>query len=112
MAAPIPLPALAERRGGLLRFLVRELLPKGKLLTPFNVISSVIMVATAVILWVRFTQGLGAVSNLDQRFPWGLWKGFNVVAGVALAGGAYVTTFLVYIFKVYIGLFAEVMHCS
>ena len=53
--------------------------------------------ATAVILYVRFTRGLGAVTNLSQSFPWGIWKGFNVVAGVALAGGAYVVTFMVYI---------------
>ena len=99
MAVPISLPDLSERRGGLLRFVGRELLPKGKILTPFNVISVVIMVATAAILWVRFTRGLGAVTNLDQNYPWGLWIGFDVVAGVALAGGAYVTTFLVYILR-------------
>jgi Ni/Fe-hydrogenase subunit HybB-like protein len=29
--------------------------------------------------------------------PWGLWIGFDVVTGVAFAGGAYVITFLVYI---------------
>ena len=99
MASPVSLAELADEEEGLLRFLRRELRPKGKLLTPFNVVSAAIMLATAAILWVRFTQGLGAVTNLDQDFPWGLWKGFNVVAGVALAGGAYVTTFLVYVLR-------------
>lgn len=99
MAESVALAKLPEKKEGLLRFLGRELLPKGKLLTPFNVISVAIMSATAVILLIRFTQGLGAISNLNQDFPWGLWKGFNVVAGVALAGGAYVITFLVYILR-------------
>jgi len=82
-----------------LSFLRSELAPKGKLLTPFNVISAVIVATTVVILVIRFTFGLGSVTNLDQRFPWGLWIGFDVVAGVALAGGAYVLTFLVYILR-------------
>ncbi len=82
-----------------LGFLRRELAPKGRLMTPFNVISVLIMISTVVILVVRFAFGLGAVTNLDQRFPWGLWIGFDVVAGVALAGGAYVVTFLVYILR-------------
>jgi hypothetical protein len=33
-------------------------------------------------------------------FPWGLWKGFNVITGVAFAGGAYLITFVVYVMKV------------
>jgi Ni/Fe-hydrogenase subunit HybB-like protein len=82
-----------------LDFLRRELKPKGKLLTPFNVASVLIIAATAVILVIRFAFGLGSVTNLDQRFPWGLWIGFDVVTGVALAGGAYVVTFLVYILR-------------
>ena len=79
------------------QFVRRELRPKGKILTPFNVVSVLIMAAAAVILTVRFAYGLGSVSNVNQEFPWGLWKGFNVMAGVALAGGAYVVTFLAYI---------------
>jgi Ni/Fe-hydrogenase subunit HybB-like protein len=80
-------------------FLRRELRPKGPLFTPFNVVSVLIMLTAAVILVVRFAKGLGSVTNLDQRFPWGLWIGFDVVAGVALAGGAYVVTFLVYVMR-------------
>ena len=47
----------------------------------------------------RFVHGLGAVTNLTQEVPWGLWIGFDVVTGVAFAGGAYVLTFLVYILR-------------
>ena len=82
---------------GLGAFLRRELRPKGRLLTPFNVISLAIMLLAAGILVVRFAYGLGSVTNLSQEFPWGVWKGFNVIAGVAFAGGAYVLTFMVYV---------------
>ena len=82
------------------RFLWRELKPKGKWLTPFNIISIPVIFAGLVLIVIRFSQGLGAVSNINQEIPWGLWKGFNVVTGVAFAGGAYVLTFMVYILKV------------
>lgn len=83
----------------ILAFLKRELRPRGRWLTPFNVISIAIMAATAGILAWRFAFGLGTVSNVNQEFPWGLWKGFNVITGVAFAGGAYVLTFMVYVLR-------------
>lgn len=91
--------SIPERRSAW-KFFLSELKPKGPLLTPFNVISVAIMATAAVILVVRFAYGLGAVSNINQDFPWGLWKGFNVMGGVALAGGAYVLVFLVYILRI------------
>ncbi|MBW6534103.1 MAG: polysulfide reductase NrfD [Mariniphaga sp.] len=82
------------------RFILNELKPRGKWLTPFNIISIPIILTGLVLMVIRFTHGLGAVSNVTQEVPWGLWKGFNVVTGVAFAGGAYVLTFIVYILKV------------
>ncbi|MDZ7738564.1 MAG: NrfD/PsrC family molybdoenzyme membrane anchor subunit [Bacteroidales bacterium] len=65
--------------------------------TPFNLISIPVIILGIILIIIRFTSGLGAVTNLTQEVPWGLWKGFNVVTGVAFAGGAYVVTFMVYI---------------
>jgi Ni/Fe-hydrogenase subunit HybB-like protein len=95
-----PANSAGDRQGGmarLWRFVLSELKPKGTLFTPFNLVSVPIMIASAVILYVRFTHGLSAVTHLSQEVPWGLWKGLNVVTGVAFAGGAYVVTFLVYV---------------
>jgi len=78
-------------------FVLGELKPKGPVLTPFNVISGVVMLVTVVLLTVRFTKGLGSITNLSQEYPWGLWIGFDVITGVAFAGGAYVITFMVYV---------------
>lgn len=79
------------------RFLAAELKPRGKFLTPFNIISIPIMLLGLGLIVIRFWKGLGSVTNLTQEVPWGLWIGFDVVTGVAFAGGAYVLTFMVYI---------------
>jgi len=79
------------------KFLLSELKPKGKLLTPFNIISIPIILLGIILIVIRFMKGIGAITNLSQEIPWGLWIGFDVVTGVAFAGGAYVLTFMVYI---------------
>jgi hypothetical protein len=87
------------------RFFLQELKPRGKWLTPFNVISIPVIILGLIILYFRFTQGLGAVTNLSQQFPWGFWIGFDVITGVALAGGAYVICFVVIVMRI------EKYHC-
>ena len=83
--------------GDFTRFLASEMKPKGKFLTPFNMISIPIILVGMVLIVIRFIYGIGSITNLDQETPWGIWIGFDVVTGVALAGGAYVLTFIVYI---------------
>lgn len=46
----------------------------------------------------RFLFGLGAVTNLKQTHPWGLWIGIDVATGVALAAGGFTTAALAHIF--------------
>jgi Ni/Fe-hydrogenase subunit HybB-like protein len=82
------------------KFLISELKPKGKIFTPFNLISLPIMFLGLALIIIRFWKGIGAITNLTQETPWGLWIGFDVVTGVAFAGGAYVLTFIVYILNV------------
>jgi Ni/Fe-hydrogenase subunit HybB-like protein len=47
----------------------------------------------------RFLFGLGATTNLSDANPWGVWIGFDVMGGVALAAGGFIITATVYIFK-------------
>jgi len=42
-----------------------------------------------VIALIRFTRGLGAVTNLTDTFPWGLWIGFDMLCGIGLAAGGF-----------------------
>ena len=47
----------------------------------------------------RFFFGLGATTNLTDATPWGLWIGFDVMAGVALAAGGFVITAVFYMMR-------------
>ena len=88
-----------SQRPSLLKFLLEEIKPKGPLVTPFNIAAMMIVFGGIVILVIRFWKGLGAVTNLSQSYPWGIWIGLDVVTGVAFAGGAYIITFAVYVMR-------------
>jgi Ni/Fe-hydrogenase subunit HybB-like protein len=68
------------------------------LLTPWNLVAAAILAAGLPLLVVRFVLGLGAVTNLSQETPWGLWIGFDMLCGVALAAGGYTLAAAVYLF--------------
>lgn len=89
--------ALDNNGKSIWKFLVKEFKPKGKWLTTFNIISIPIMLLGLALIVIRFWKGIGSITNLTQEIPWGIWIGFDVVTGVAFAGGAYVITFMVYI---------------
>jgi Ni/Fe-hydrogenase subunit HybB-like protein len=50
--------------------------------------------------FIRFTQGLGASTNLNDQFPWGIWISFDVLCGVMLAAGGFTLTAAVHILNV------------
>ncbi len=82
-----------------LAFVWSELKPRGKMLTPFNIISIPVIIIGFALMVYRMIYGIGSITNLNQEFPWGIWIGFDVMTGVAFAGGAYVLTFVVYILR-------------
>jgi Ni/Fe-hydrogenase subunit HybB-like protein len=55
-------------------------------------------VALAVAV-ARFLFGLGATTHLSDANPWGIWIGFDVMSGVALAAGGFIVTATVYVFR-------------
>ena len=50
--------------------------------------------------FIRFTQGLGASTNLNDQFPWGIWISFDVLCGVMLAAGGFTLTAAVHILNI------------
>lgn len=46
----------------------------------------------------RYAFGLGAATNLSDGYPWGLWIGFDILAGIALAAGGFVMAGTVHLF--------------
>jgi Ni/Fe-hydrogenase subunit HybB-like protein len=57
--------------------------------TPFNVVCAAFLVVGLPVLFLRFYLGLGATTNLSQTQPWGLWIGFDMMTGIALAAGGF-----------------------
>ncbi len=57
-----------------------------------------IMAAGLAAYAYRLLFGLGAVTNLTDQYPWGLWIAVDVASGVALAAGGFTTAALVEIF--------------
>lgn len=47
---------------------------------------------------LRYAFGIGFISNLSDGYPWGIWIGFDVMSGVALAAGGFTTAAVVHIF--------------
>lgn len=67
---------------------------KHKYFTPGVFVLIIIALNGLVFLMGRFFFGLGAVTNLNNQYPWGLWIGVDVAAGVALAAGGFTTAAL------------------
>ncbi len=68
------------------------------------------LIVTKTVLWMlvgcafavvlaRYVRGLGATTALTDVNPWGMWIGFDVLSGVALAAGGFVIAATVYIFR-------------
>ncbi len=48
---------------------------------------------------IRLIAGLGATTNLSDAYPWGLWVSFDILTGVALAGGGFTISAAIYVFN-------------
>ena len=68
-------------------------------LTFWRVVAALVLATGLYATLIRFTQGLGASTNLSDGYPWGLWIGFDVLVGVGLAAGGFTLTAAVHIFN-------------
>ncbi len=69
-----------------------------RLVTPFNIIAGVIVLIGLVLIGIRFSQGLGAVTAASQDQPWGLFLAWGLFSGVPLSATGFVLGTVVYIF--------------
>ncbi len=74
--------------------LMKPLQVEKKYFTPGVIVLSLIALNGLVFLAGRFLFGIGAVTNLNNQYPWGIWIGVDVAAGVALAAGGFTTAAL------------------
>ncbi|MCF7825598.1 MAG: Ni/Fe-hydrogenase cytochrome b subunit [Candidatus Marinimicrobia bacterium] len=71
----------------------------GKLWTkPFSILFMLAVVGL-VLIGYRFLFGLGAVTNLNDGYPWGLWIVYDILVATGLACGGYAMAILVYAFN-------------
>jgi len=68
------------------------------LLTPANFVAAAILAVGIPVILLRGIKGLGATTNLSDINPWGLWLGFDMFFGVAVATGGFAMVTGVYIF--------------
>ena len=69
----------------------------GKLFTkPFLFFATLALIGFCVIAY-RFIFGIGAVSNLNDGYPWGIWIVFDVMVGTAFGCAGYAMALTVYV---------------
>lgn len=78
---------------------VKKWYPGEGKITPARAILYLLVMLGAVSALIRLFFGLGATTNLSDAYPWGLWISFDVLAGVALAGGGFTMAATIYIFN-------------
>jgi len=71
----------------------------GNLVNVVTLTCGVLIALMLAILVVRFLFGLGAVTGINDGYPWGIWVVVDVVIGSAFACGGFSVAMLVYIFN-------------
>ncbi|MBI5714208.1 MAG: polysulfide reductase NrfD, partial [Chloroflexi bacterium] len=67
-------------------------------LTPLVWVLLTLMSVGFVVAMIRFANGIGAISNLNNAYSWGFWISFDLYTGVAIGSGAFIMASIVYIF--------------
>jgi len=76
---------------------IRNLKLNGAKLSFWKIVAVFIAVVGVYSLFVRFTKGLGASTNLSDFVPWGLWIGIDFI-GVGLAAAGFTIAATAHIF--------------
>lgn len=66
-------------------------------ISPARLVLTILVLVGLVVAIIRFIYGMGAISNLNNDYAWGLWISLDLLCGVALAAGAFTTCAAVYV---------------
>ncbi len=69
----------------------------GRIFTKSFFVLLALSVIGMVLVGIRYLKGLGAVTNMSDGYPWGIWITYDVATGTAIACGGYAVAILVYI---------------
>ena len=70
---------------------------EAKIVTPSFLALLILTLIGFALVGVRYVKGIGAVSNMSDGYPWGIWITYDVATGTAIACGGYAMAILVYI---------------
>ena len=70
---------------------------EGRILTTSFFVLLSLSLLGIILIAVRCVKGIGAVSNMSDGYPWGIWIAYDVATGTAIACGGYAVAILVYI---------------
>lgn len=70
-----------------------------KMWTPMTLVMVLFVLIASAIALYRMVNGLGAATNMNDGYPWGIWLGFDLYGGVAMAGGGFTIAAAIYIFN-------------
>ena len=68
-------------------------------LSPLVTVLLALMGIALIVAVIRYAVGIGAISNLNNAYPWGFWVSFDLYTGIAISSGAFIITAMVYIFE-------------
>lgn len=69
----------------------------GRIWNRFTIVLALMVAGLAAVSVVRLVKGIGAVTNLSDGYPWGLWIAYDVVIGSALGASGFTVAFTTYI---------------
>lgn len=69
----------------------------GKILNRPFVFLLLLVLMAVVLLAIRFVYGLGAATNLNNGYPWGLWAVLDIHITAAMGCGGYVLAVVIYV---------------
>lgn len=72
---------------------------RAPLLTPFTLVLAVLAAVAGFFLVQRFMFGMGAVTNLNAGFPWGIWVVVDIAIGTAIGCGGFAMALMIYVFN-------------
>jgi Ni/Fe-hydrogenase subunit HybB-like protein len=71
---------------------------RGRLVTPTTAVLAALAIIGLYFMAERFIYGLGAVTNLNAGYPWGIWVDIDIFIGTALGCGGFSMAIIVYAF--------------
>lgn len=70
---------------------------KAKIFTPAFYVLLFFTLLGFFFVGVRYVEGIGAVSNMSDGYPWGIWIAYDVATSTAFACGGYAMAIIIYI---------------